>query len=136
MIHMPASAATLAESLMTDTVSWTRAGAVVTPVVVDPVTGRVNSNPDVTVYSGPARRYVKRLPLVAGGGMSAGDFVVTDLTYMSLPLSAPALKVADVGTITASVERPGDVGMRYQVVGLVINTQAAAQRVHVEMVVG
>src|SRR6478609_6197757 len=49
------------ESLMTDTVTWTRAGAPVTPVVIDPVTGLPTKNPDVTVYSGPCRRYSRRL---------------------------------------------------------------------------
>ena len=123
-----------AESLMTDSVSWTRRGAPVIPVVIDPVTGLPTRNPDVTVFSGPCRRFSRLLPRKSGGATSAGDFVTTEVTFAEVPLSAPLLRVGDVGTVTATVDNPNDVGLVLRVVNLVQSTQALRQRALVEAV--
>ena len=122
------------ESLMTDTVSWTRRGAPVTPVVIDPVTGLPSKNPDVAVFAGPCRRFSRLLPRKSGATSSAGDEVTTETTFAEIPLSAPSLKVGDVGTITASQYTPGDVGLVLRVVNLVQGSQALRQRALVEAV--
>jgi hypothetical protein len=121
------------ESLMTDTVSWTRKGAPIIPIVIDPVTGLPTRNPDVTVFSGPCRRFSRLLPRKSGGSDSAGDFVTTEVTFAEIPLSAPALKIGDVGTVTASTYT-GDVGLVLRVVNLVQNSQALRRRALVEAV--
>jgi hypothetical protein len=122
------------ESLMTDTVSWTRRGATVTPVVIDPVTGLPTRNPDVVVFTGPCRRFSRLLPRKSGAVTSAGDTVTLETTFAEIPLSAPSLKVGDVGTVTASQYTPGDVGLVLRVVDLVQSSQALRQRALVESV--
>ena len=122
------------ESLMTDTVRWVRAGAPVVPVVIDPVTGLPTRNPDVTVFSGPCRRYSRLLPRKSGAAQSAGDFVTTAVTFAEIPLSAPALRVGDVGTVTATADNPNDVGLVLRIVNLVQSTQSLRQRALVEAV--
>lgn len=133
VIHMPASALRLAESLMADTVRWTRVGAPVTPVVIDPVTGLPSKNPDVTVFTGPCRRYSRLLPRKSGAVGSAGDVVTVETTFAEIPLSAPALRIGDVGTVTAS-DNPNDVGLVIRVVNIVQNTQSSKQKALVEAV--
>jgi hypothetical protein len=122
------------ESLMTDTVSWTRRGATVTPVVIDPVTGLPTRSPDVVVFTGPCRRFSRLLPRKSGAVTSAGDAVTLETTFAEIPLSAPSLKVGDVGTVTASQYTPGDVGLVLRVVDLVQSSQALRQRALVESV--
>ena len=136
LIGMPPFARRLSESLMTDTVTWTRQGAVTGPIVIDPVTGLPTVPADVTVYAGPARFYLARIPRKTGGGMSAGDYIIDLATYASIPFSSPNLAAGDIGLITGSKDHPQDIGFRYTVIGLVRNTQASAQRFQVEAVVG
>src|SRR5664279_4784673 len=123
-----------AESLMTDTVTWTRPGVVTGPLVIDPATGLPTESAAVTVYAGPARFYLARIPRKTGGGVSAGDYVIDMATYASIPYSSPNLATGDRCVITASKDHPQDIGLKYTVVGLVRNTQATAQRFQVEAV--
>ncbi len=133
---MPPFARRLAESLMTDTMSWTRTVPTTGTIIVDLATGQPTTVPDITVYTGPARFFLQRIPRRTGGGMDAGDFVVAMTTYASIPYTAPNLEVADIGTITGSLEHPQDIGLVYRIVGIIRNTQASAQRFQVEAVVG
>jgi hypothetical protein len=134
--RVPQAAIRRAESLMSDTVTFTRSAANV-PVVIDPVTLLATSSDDVVVATDmPCRRFSKMLPRKGTGGMSAGDFVVEETTFAEVPLSAPALQVNDFGTVTSSVEHPGEVGLRFRVVGLVQNTQSTKQRALIEAVIG
>jgi hypothetical protein len=59
-----------------------------------------------------------------------------DTTFAEVPLSMPPLKVNDIGTVTASVENPNDVGMTFRVAGLEQNTQATKQRALIEIEIG
>lgn len=133
--RVPSAAIYRAESLMSDTVRWTRSGASV-PVVIDPVTLLASSNADVVVGEGPCRRYTKMLPRKGSGSSSAGDYVVMETTFAEIPLSMPALQVNDIGTVTGSVEDPGAVGMTFRVSNLEQNTQGTKQRALIEVVVG
>jgi hypothetical protein len=135
-VTMPPFARRLAESLMTDTVTWTRVVPVSGPIVIDPTTGQPTVTTATTVFSGPARFFLQRIPRRTGGGLDAGDYVVTMTTYCSIPYTAPNLAVADVGTISGSLEHPQDIGQTYRVVGVIRNTQASAQRFQVEAIVG
>lgn len=132
---MPAGALRLAESLMTDTVAWSRAAAGV-PVVIDPVTLLASAGADVGVFAGPCRFRLERIPRKPTTSVTAGDFAVELLMYASIPMSAPELRVDDIGTITASLEHPVDIGAQFRVVGVIKNSQSSAQRVQVEAVVG
>jgi hypothetical protein len=124
-----------AESLMTDTATWTRSVPVSGPIVLDG-----NGNPvtvaDTVVYSGPVRFFLQRIPRRGQSTTSAGDFVVDMTTYASIPYAAPNLAINDIGVITGSLEHPQDIGLQYRVLGLIRNTQATAQRFQVEAVVG
>ena len=133
---MPPFARRLAESLMTDTVTWTRSVPATGPVTINPATGNPQTVPDQVIYTGPCRFFLQRIPRRTGGGLDAGDYVVTMTTYASIPYTAPNLAVADIGTITGSLEHPQDVGLAFRVVGVIRNTQASAQRFQVEAVVG
>lgn len=135
-VLMPPFARRLAESLMTDTMSWTRTVPATGTIIIDLATGQPTTVPDITVYTGPARLFLQRIPRRTGGGLDAGDYVVTMTTYASIPYTAPNLEVADIGTITGSLEHPQDIGLVYRIVGIIRNTQASAQRFQVEAVVG
>ena len=135
-VLMPPFARRLAESLMTDTVTWTRSVPATGTLVIDPATGLPTTGPDTTTYTGPCRFFLQRIPRRTGGGLDAGDYVVTMTTYASIPYTAPNLAIDDVGTITGSLEHPQDVGLKFRVVGVIRNTQASAQRFQVEAVVG
>lgn len=122
-----ARARVAAEEGMVDTclVERPREGA-----TTDPATGVITSVRD-TIYSGPCR-----IQQAAGlSGSQQEDVGQANLLMLrlelQLPITAPALKVEDVVTLTASTRDPEMVGREWLVRSLAHKTDASARRVQI-----
>jgi hypothetical protein len=133
--RVPAAARARAEYLMTDTCTVTRPVAP-SSMELDPVTLLPVESPPDAVWSGPCRVRLRRVASKGGSGSVAGDNPALVDSTLSVPYSVPTLQVNDIVVVTGSVESPAFVGTRYRVTGILPNTQATAQRVQIEAVVG
>lgn len=135
LYRVPVASRRRAESLMTDTCTTVRPVAP-TSLELDPVTLLPVTTAPTAIYVGPCRIRIRRVA-ASGGASSVGPDNPSVLdSAMSVPYSAPLHDVNDIVTLTASLEQPGMVGLRFRVTGILPNTQATAQRLMVEAVTG
>lgn len=125
----------LAESLMTDTCTITRAGVADPDAVPDPVTGLYPVPADSTVYTGRCSIRVPGTVSASKSRDSAGDEAVMLTAILSVPALAPLVKINDVVTFTASTYNPRLVGQEWVVDGMIPGSRQTAQKVTVSVVV-
>ena len=110
------------------------------PGPLDPDTGWPTNPAGATVYTGKCR--FRMSGAVAGNSSRdvAGDRMQTSQPTLSIPVSAAAVPVGSVATVTAV---PADdpaahlwAGLRMKVIGRVLGSDMTAQRLLVEVVTG
>jgi Family of unknown function (DUF6093) len=98
----------------------------------DPSTNQYTLTPGPLRYAGPCK--VQTTDTI-GNATAAGERLVMVTRFeVHLPVSAPAAKVDDVVTITASVADPQLVGRRFRVVSLIHKSYLTARRLAVQEV--
>ena len=121
----------LAESLMVDTCSITRGNG---STSFDETNGREVPAAATVIYAGKCK---VQTPDVQDRTHDAGERTWTlQRDSLHLPLSAPAVRVGDVATITAAALDAQLVGKRFRVVGLAHKTFLTARRLQVQEVTG
>ncbi len=113
-----------AESMMRTTVDIDTPG----PVVTNPETGAATVATGTPVYTGPAR--IK--PATVAHGSIADSDVALAHDQLSIPVTAPPLRVGMRVVVTASDHEPRLVGGVYRVVAEHVGELTTAQRVGVE----
>lgn len=117
---------TLAEELMQTTVAIRRSG---TPVR-DPATGTMVT-PLTTIYTGPARvRFPTGQPRDSD---QAGQRFAEQSPTVWVPIDASGIRVDDIGEVTANPHSPGDVGLKFRVAGVHVQTHSTSRRLPVEV---
>lgn len=124
----------LAESLMTDTCTITRAGVGKGPW--NESTGQYDSPAPTTVYSGKCR--VQIMSGIPASRPTTGDRSTTlQETVLQLPVtSTESIAVNDVATIVAAVSDASLVGRQFTVYARHEKSQATARRLRVIEVTG
>lgn len=124
-VEVAAAGQAVAESRMTDTCVVTVPGS--DPGPLDP-SGWPTTPAGTVVYSGRCR--IRMGGTVSGSSSRevGEDRVFMSQPILSVPISAPTIPVGAVAVLGS--------GLRTRVVGRVLNTQATAQRVTVEVVTG
>jgi len=117
----------LAEDLMQTTVIIRRSGA----PARDPENGTMVPSL-TTIYNGPARvRFPTGQPR---GSDQAGQRVAEQSPTVWVPVNASSIRVDDEGEITANPNSPEDVGLRFRVAGVHVQTHSTSRRLPVEVV--
>ena len=122
----------VAESLMTDTCRVTRQAAA--GGSLDPVTGLPVSPAPTVVFEGRCRLRTPAVSSFGSARVAAGDQAVLVNPILSVPASAPPIRMDDrVEVLTSGT--PALVGLVLAVSGLVPSSHMTAQRVQVTAVI-
>lgn len=122
-----AGARRLAESLMVDTVTITRAG---TPTP-DPETG-LETPSTVTIYSGKAK--IQTFEPYESEPDGVAHQYVSQRLALHIPVGAGPVAVDDIATVTAAPRDPAMVGRSFRIAASMNKTAATAQRLPIEFI--
>ena len=125
----------LAESLMVDTCTITRAGTGTGPF--DPETGQYDDPARVSVYSGKCKIQDKSI-IAASTSSNAGDrAVIAQGSELQLPvIESAGVAINDVSHIDTCVDDPSLVDREYTISARHGKSQATARRLRVEEATG